>query len=86
MVAARSGRRCSCGVYNRSRISCFRFARVSAELVEGLTEAEFNARPAGVASVAFHVQHIAGVIDRLFSYARGEALSDAQFVAASTRA
>ena len=51
------------------------------ELVEGLTEAEWNARPGGVASVAFHVRHIPGVIDRLFTYARGEALSDAQFAA-----
>ena len=51
------------------------------ELVEGLSEAEYNARPAGVASVAFHVQHIPGVIDRLFSYARGDALSEAQFTA-----
>ena len=31
-------------------------------------------RPAGLASVGFHLQHIAGVIDRLFTYARGEAL------------
>lgn len=51
------------------------------ELVDGLTETEFNARPAGVASVAFHVQHITGVIDRLFAYARGESLSDAQLAA-----
>lgn len=48
------------------------------EMVVGLTEAEWNARPAGVASVAFHVRHIAGVIDRLFTYARGDALSDPQ--------
>lgn len=40
------------------------------ELVAPLTEAEWNARPAGVASVAFHVRHITGVIDRLFTYAR----------------
>jgi uncharacterized damage-inducible protein DinB len=46
-----------------------------------LTVEEYNARPAGVASVAFHVQHIPGVIDRLFTYARGETLSDAQFAA-----
>lgn len=51
------------------------------ELVEGLTEAEWNARPGGVASVAFHVRHIPGVIDRLFTYARGEPLSEAQFAA-----
>lgn len=48
------------------------------EMVVGLTEAEWNARPAGVASVAFHVRHIPGVIDRLFTYARGEVLSDLQ--------
>ena len=49
------------------------------ELVENLTLEEWNARPAGVASAAFHVRHIAGVIDRLFTYARGEALSEKQF-------
>ena len=51
------------------------------ELVTGLTLLEWNARPGGVASVAFHVRHIRGVIDRLFTYARGEALSIEQFAA-----
>ncbi len=51
------------------------------ELVDGLSEAQWNARPAEIASVAFHVRHIAGVVDRLFTYARGEALNDAQRVA-----
>jgi uncharacterized damage-inducible protein DinB len=51
------------------------------ELVENLTPDQWNARPAGVASVAFHVRHIPGVIDRLFTYARGDALSEAQFEA-----
>ena len=51
------------------------------EIVEPLTEQEWNARPAGVASAAFHVRHIAGVIDRLFTYARGNALSTAQLAA-----
>ncbi len=51
------------------------------ELVAGLSERDWNARPAGVASAAFHVRHITGVIDRLFTYARGEALSDQQFAA-----
>jgi uncharacterized damage-inducible protein DinB len=49
------------------------------ELVENLTEAEWNARPGGVASAAFHVRHIAAVTDRLFTYARGNALSEQQF-------
>lgn len=57
-------------------------ARESAgEMVADLTEAEWNARPANVASVAFHVRHITGVIDRLFTYARGETLSPEQFTA-----
>jgi hypothetical protein len=51
------------------------------EIVEPLTEQEWNARPAGVASAAFHVRHMAGVIDRLFTYARGGALSTEQFAA-----
>src|SRR5678816_4763615 len=54
------------------------------ELVEGLTEQQWNARPANIASAAFHVRHMAGVIDRLFTYARGESLSDAQFAALRT--
>jgi hypothetical protein len=49
------------------------------ELVENLTESEWNARPGGVASPAFHVRHMTGVIDRLFTYARGEGLSEEQF-------
>lgn len=35
-------------------------------------------RPSGVASVAFHLQHIPGVIDRLFTYADGNSLSNTQ--------
>ena len=38
-------------------------------------------RPAGVASVAFHLQHLVGVLDRLFTYARGEALTNEQLQA-----
>src|SRR3954464_9673218 len=51
------------------------------EIVVPLTEQQWNARPAGVASAAFHVRHITGVIDRLFTYARGKALSPEQFAA-----
>jgi uncharacterized damage-inducible protein DinB len=35
-------------------------------------------RPAGLASVGFHLQHVTGVVDRLFTYARGESLSREQ--------
>lgn len=51
------------------------------ELTANLSEAQWNARPANVASCAFHVRHIPGVIDRLFTYARGDSLSEAQFTA-----
>ena len=39
-------------------------------------------RPGGAASIAFHVSHTGGALDRLFTYARGEGLSDAQRAAA----
>jgi uncharacterized damage-inducible protein DinB len=35
-------------------------------------------RPGGAASVGFHVLHLAGALDRLYTYARGETLSAAQ--------
>jgi uncharacterized damage-inducible protein DinB len=40
-----------------------------------------NERPAGVASVGFHLQHLAGVLDRLLTYARRETLTERQFAA-----
>jgi len=35
-------------------------------------------RPGGAASIGYHVRHLGGALDRLFTYARGEGLSDAQ--------
>jgi uncharacterized damage-inducible protein DinB len=35
-------------------------------------------RPGGAASIGFHLSHLAGATDRLFTYARGEGLSDLQ--------
>ena len=40
-----------------------------------------NERPGGVASVGFHLQHLAGVLDRTFTYARDEPLSPTQLAA-----
>ena len=34
--------------------------------------------PVNMASPGFHLQHLAGVLDRLFTYARGEALTEHQ--------
>jgi uncharacterized damage-inducible protein DinB len=35
-------------------------------------------RPGGAASIGFHVKHLGAALDRLFTYARGERLSDVQ--------
>src|SRR5688572_33253206 len=35
-------------------------------------------RPGGAASIGFHVRHAGGALDRLLTYARGEALTDEQ--------
>ena len=55
-----------------------------ATMTGDLTAMQWNARPAGVASIAFHVRHVTGVIDRLFTYARGSTLNEAQFAALHT--
>ncbi len=36
-------------------------------------------RLAGLASPGFHLQHLSGVLDRVFTYARGEGLNQGQF-------
>jgi len=44
----------------------------------GLTDEEIHQRPAGLASVAFHLRHIPGSIDRLLTYAEDRHLSEEQ--------
>jgi uncharacterized damage-inducible protein DinB len=46
-----------------------------------LSNEELNARPAGIAPVAFHLRHIARSIDRLLTYAEGSQLNEAQLAA-----
>ncbi|GAA0880217.1 hypothetical protein GCM10009119_31870 [Algoriphagus jejuensis] len=36
-------------------------------------------KPAGMASPGFHLQHIAGVLDRMATYAKGDVLKESQF-------
>ena len=48
-------------------------------LMEGFPEEKLWDRPGGVASPGFHLQHFTGVLDRMLTYARGEALSSVQF-------
>ena len=47
-------------------------------LMVDFPEEHLWARPAGVASPGFHLRHLAGVLDRLFTYARDEQLSTEQ--------
>lgn len=49
-----------------------------------LTEEQLNARPAGIASVAFHIRHIARSSDRLLTYAEGQQLSEEQLALLKT--
>ncbi|HEX3157737.1 MAG TPA: DinB family protein [Gemmatimonadaceae bacterium] len=57
-------------------------AREDLPLAAGpLTLDELWVRPGGAASVGYHVRHLAGSLDRLFGYARGESLSREQLAA-----
>lgn len=47
-------------------------------LLKDFPDAWLWERPAGVAAVGFHLKHIAGVLDRLLSYAEGKMLSPEQ--------
>jgi uncharacterized damage-inducible protein DinB len=48
------------------------------KLMLGFPQEKLWTRPAGVASVGFHLQHFVGVLDRLFTYARGQSLTEDQ--------
>lgn len=50
-------------------------------LAAGLPESLLWTRPGGVASAGFHLRHMSGVIDRLFTYARGAQLDEHQRLA-----
>ena len=53
-------------------------AEESREILRDFPHDRLWERPAGMASVGFHLQHISGVVNRLFTYARGESLTDEQ--------
>jgi uncharacterized damage-inducible protein DinB len=46
-----------------------------------LSDDQMNARPYGLAPIAFHLRHIARSLDRLLTYAEGRALSESQLIA-----
>lgn len=48
------------------------------ELMNKFPEALLWDKVAGMASPGFHLQHLSGVLDRLFTYAKGEGLTEKQ--------
>lgn len=50
----------------------------AAKFMTGFPDELLWVSPAGLASVGFHLRHIPGSLDRLFTYARGEPLSEEQ--------
>lgn len=48
------------------------------DLMKDFPETHLWEKPAGVASAGFHLQHLTGVLDRLFTYAKGNLLSQQQ--------
>jgi hypothetical protein len=48
---------------------------------DGLTDAEIWLRPHGLAPVGFQLRHIAGSVERLTTYLRGEQLAPEQLIA-----
>jgi hypothetical protein len=53
-------------------------AEDASDAVGGLGPSQLWWSPGGAASIGFHLMHLSGSTDRLFTYARGEGLSDAQ--------
>ncbi|MDO9374821.1 MAG: DinB family protein [Ferruginibacter sp.] len=49
------------------------------ELMRDFPAALLWERPANLASAGFHLHHLRGVLDRVFTYARNEGLTEAQF-------
>jgi uncharacterized damage-inducible protein DinB len=61
-------------------------AREDIEALAPTVGADVLWREAGAATAGFHALHLAGALDRLFTYARGEALSDSQKTSARAEA
>ena len=53
-------------------------AEETPEVLQPLSPEQIWARPGGSASIGFHVVHLSGSLDRLFTYSRGESLSSDQ--------
>jgi hypothetical protein len=72
------------GVHSLLAPTLYAFAQAREDLVqwtEGLTDDEIWLQPYGVASVGFQLRHIAGSVERLTTYLRGEQLTPQQLAA-----
>src|ERR1700689_253663 len=72
------------GVHSLLAPTLYAFAQAREDLVqwtEGLTDDEIWLQPHGVASVGFQLRHIAGSVERLTTYLRGEQLTPQQLIA-----
>ncbi len=72
------GTRTEVDAVRRQVLHALELAREDAAWFEGLRDEQINARPAAIASVAFHLRHIARSLDRLLTYAEGRQLSEEQ--------
>lgn len=66
---------------------CYSFMQVRAEIrhwTAGLDDNSVWAAPPGLPPPGFHLRHIAGSLDRLCTYLRGEVLTDAQMASLAT--
>ncbi len=50
------------------------------EILVNFPEQKLWEKPKGMASAGFHLQHLSGVLDRLFTYARSEVLTETQLL------
>ncbi len=63
----------------RAVLHCFEQARADlAHWTEGLSPEQLWARPFGLGPAGFHIRHAGRSIDRLFTYAQGRLLDEAQ--------
>ena len=56
------------------------------EYTSSISDRQLWERPATLASIGFHLRHIAGVLDRLYTYADGRQLSDEQLTCLNSEA
>jgi len=66
----------------RPLFHCFDHARMDlAKWTEALSTEEIWSTPQGLGPIGFHIRHIGGSVERLFTYVQGRQLSDDQLAA-----